>query len=206
MNNADKSGSVDPVGTETVPSPATENSTVPAVESAPKPKRVRKPKTVTSVSTKTDAAVAFRTAFPKTSTVPAWLGMVDAIRAIHAAVPADKRASYDAVLSVARRIIVRPDVGHAFTFGSGRDIAQTQNVIYIAFALSGIPRSDVPDAFGAAIWRAVLGKTQCEYRDHVDYFASTGSACIGRRHNDAFGLSAGSIAPIVNRWFNPAKS
>ena len=95
---------------------------------------------------------------------------------------------------------VRPANGHRYTGGSGADVARTQNAIYVACAVSGIPRRDIPNAFGAAIWRFILGATRCDYATHMDYFASTLSAYCGHAHNDTPGIDNTTAENAVRVW------
>lgn len=194
------------------PQPETVNATVPTSG-----KPARKPNTVRRVRTNKptayDAAGAFKHAFPTVVTIPAWVvPMADAFRTIHANVKPENRKSYDAVLTVASRVITRPDDGtHAFTFGGVSDIAKTQNAIYVGLAVAGIPRAEISDAYGAALWTAVIGpagpKThRCEYRDHVEYFDSTLSRLCADDHNLTPGIPRSSVVTFVSAWRKPAKS
>jgi hypothetical protein len=148
--------------------------------------------------------VAFGNMFPGV-TIPGWVsGMVPVIvAAFESIVPADRVSTTFADWLGALNAADTSDApanGHRFTGGSGADIARTQNAIYIACAVSGIAYRDIPYAFGAAIWRHVLGVTRCNYAAHVDYFGSTLSAYCGHHHNDTPGVDNTAAENAVRVW------
>lgn len=167
-------------------------------------------------------ADAFRVTFPNAVTVPAWIDPAcRTIRSAWDSVPADVRpiASYRTWIDAfhAADPTPAPPDAHRYTFGSGSDIARTQNALYIACMIVGIPRKRIPDTFGAALWRFVLGgpfdpadtgiggyrgRTRCDYAAHADYFASTLGRYIAHDHNDTPGIVNVDAENAVRVWAN----
>lgn len=148
--------------------------------------------------------VAFGDMFPGV-TMPGWVsGMVPVIvDAYESIAPADRvSATFTDWLDAlnAADTSDAPANGHRFTGGSGVEIARTQNAIYVACAVSGIAYRDIPYAFGAAMWRHVMGATRCNYAAHVDYFGSTLSAYCGHHHNDTPGINNTAAENAVRVW------
>ena len=147
---------------------------------------------------------AFVTMFPGIA-VPRWMSpMVETIIGAFALIDPAARATaayadWMGALNTSDPS-VRPANGHRYTGGSGADVARTQNAIYVACAVSGIPRRDIPNAFGAAMWRFILGATRCDYAVHVDYFASTLSGYCGHAHNDTPGIDNTTAENVVRVW------
>jgi hypothetical protein len=148
--------------------------------------------------------VAFGDMFPGV-TIPAWVtSMVPVIVGAFGAIDPAARATatfadWLGALN-ASDTSDAPANGHRFTGGSGADIARTQNAIYVACAVSGIAYRDIPYAFGAAMWRHVLGVTRCNYAAHMDYFGSTLSAYCGHHHNDTPGVDNTVAENAVRVW------
>lgn len=156
-----------------------------------------------------DAVSSFRSTFPAVETIPAWIvPMVTTIRAAFDATTPESRRNFDAVSTAlhAADSTPRAENGHRYTGGSGRDIARTQNAIYVAFAVSGIRYADVPTAFGAAVWAFVIGPAKCDYRSHAGYFRSTLSDYVSGRHNDTPGVGNGVAESAVRAWMNAGRA
>jgi len=148
----------------------------------------------------------FRVLFPEhVGNVPAWIGpMCATIDVAWNRIPDTDRnaASFDAWIDAlnAADATPAPSRGHRYTLGSGSDIARTQNAIYIAFMVAGIPWKRIPVNFGAAVWRFVLGTTKCDYRTHADYFASTFGRFVAHDHNDTPGMNNAMAETAARVW------
>jgi hypothetical protein len=139
-------------------------------------------------------------------TCPAYVvGMAGVVSRAFRSVPVGDRAAatFDTWLAAIRTADKRDaPVGpaHRFTNGSGRDIARTQNVLYVACAMSGVRAADVSNAFGMALWAHMLNGTNTAQFATRAYWRSTMADFVNGRHNDAYGLPLESAARAVRLW------
>jgi hypothetical protein len=154
---------------------------------------------------------AFHATFPDhVGSVPAWIDpMCGAINAAWNGIPADtdrNAITFDGWITRlhAADPTERPARGHRYTMGSGSDIARTQNAIYVAFMLAGIPWKRIPSNFGAALWRFVLGETKCDYRvravGSAGHFVTTFGRFVAHDHNDTTGIDNADAENAARAW------
>jgi hypothetical protein len=152
----------------------------------------------------------FRATFPDVNTIPGWVvPACDMIRGAWDSVPADVRhtTSFDGWLAAfgAADTTANNTTTHRYTGGSGRDIARTQNALYVAIMVAGIPYRDIKHTpFIDALWHFVIPVHACNYRERKHSFTTLAGYVRGD-HNDTPGFANNRIAETAVRLWRDAK-
>lgn len=80
----------------------------------------------------------------------------------------------------------------------GANVTETQNLIYAAVAVAGVP---VTSAAVVAAWRALLPVTKCDFESHTRYGFSTFADFANGRHGTVPTVPVGTWSRMMAAWY-----
>lgn len=153
---------------------------------------------------------SFRALFPGMTRIPSWVGPAATTikTAFDSMPPADRKsATFDAWLAAFKSADPEPNDthDHRYTGGGGRDIARTQNCLYVAIMVAGIRYADIKfTPFIDALWDFVIPVHTCNYRERKHSFTTLADYVRGD-HNDTPGFAVNRVAERAVMVWRDAK-